>query len=158
MKILLESDFLDYYDHHFATRTDFENVYYRHTKSGVSRVKMFHEFEVCKFKTPVYGTPQYILNTLECNHNIGYISDFTDVVVYHDIHTHRGEGKEKMPIKQAIQKHPESFCSEFIPTTTGSGSVSLRHLRVGKRQFWIKYISYNDWRSNYGDGECSFTL
>lgn len=41
---------------------------------------------------------------------------------------------------------------EFLPTVAGPGSVSLRYLRVGWRQFWLRYVSEDDWRSNCGEG------
>lgn len=52
----------------------------------------------------------------------------------------------------AQAQHPESFAVEFLPTGPGPGSVSLRHLRVGRRQFWLRYISDDSWRSNCGEG------
>lgn len=125
-------------------------VYVRHSEGGLSRPDMFGELRATKFVVPCFGTVYDVASVLtqQCG---SLASAVCDVVVYHDLRAHCGEGKELLPLRQALLRYPDAFCSHFIPSMPGSGSVSLRHLRIGLRQFWLRYSSANDWRSNAGD-------
>lgn len=138
IKIKLESDFLDYYDHWF----DFEGqAFKRHSSSGMSRSEMFDFLEQIGVKTPPHGSPQQVFNQ---------IGDSTSsVVVYINQYAHRGEGKILLPILEAIQKYPSHLCSLYYPTLP-TGSESFRYLQIGDKRYWLRYTS-SDWRSNYGD-------
>lgn len=61
LKLQLKTDFHDYYDHWF----DWEGqIFERMSHSGMSRREMFDFFEQIGLKTPPYGTPKGILESL----------------------------------------------------------------------------------------------
>lgn len=152
MKLQLKTDFHDYYDHWFDREGQ---VFERMSRSGMSRREMFNFLENIGVKTPPYGTPGQVFNSLsddekeleklaQENH-----INLIDVVVYLDENAHRGEGKILMPLIKAIKEYPDTFCSQYFPSLR-FGAISLRYLQIGDKIFWLRYAS-NDWRSNYGD-------
>jgi hypothetical protein len=68
---------------------------------------------------------------------------------------HRGQGKLVLPTRQAVEDFPNTFCSEFIPSTETpfEKAISHRHLFIGNRVFHLQYTATGDWRSNYGEVE-----
>ena len=152
LKLQLKTDFHDYYDHWFDREGQ---IFERMSHSGMSRREMFDFFEQIGLKTPPYGTPKGILESLsdfeKKMENLVQGDNFNliDVVVYLDETAHRGEGKVLMPLMKAIQDYPNTFCSRYYPTLQ-TGSSSLRYLQIGDKVFWLRYTS-DDWRSNYGN-------
>lgn len=147
MNLKLVSDFSELYDSFFDS-TGFEHR--RITTDGPNRVQMFRLFTSIGLDTPLYG----------------YLSQFKDfvdknsqVVIYDDVKSHFGEDKRISTLNNLlevakIRKNWNVFCSLFIDTETDIyKSKSTRVLVIGKRAFSYEYISYNDWRSNCGDGD-----
>ena len=159
MGVKLKSDFNEVYDHWFDNDGDI--IFERNSRSGMSRPEMLKQLEEWDFRVPFYGNPKDV--ALKYQKNLGYIvsgfnsssklADFL-VVLHHDIDSHRGENKEIMFVSEAIAKYPNTFCTVFIPFPQNKipqKSESYRFLKIGKRNFWLKYHSSNDWRSNCGD-------
>jgi hypothetical protein len=147
MNLKLVSDFSELYDSFFDS-TGFEHR--RVTTDGPNRIQMFRMFTSIGMDTPLYG----------------YLSQFKDypdkeheVVIYDDLKSHFGQDKRISTINNVltvanIRKSWTVFCSLFINTETDTyKSKSTRVLVIGKRAFSYEYISYNDWRSNCGEGD-----
>lgn len=155
MKIRLKTDFHDYYDHWFdAEGVEFE----RFSRQGRGRREALEYLSDIGLKTPPYGTPREVMvktnnrlleRELELQKDSKYL---LSVVVYLDENAHRGEGKVLMPLQEALNKYPNHLCTLFIPPIPGK-SVSMRHLQIGKKAFWLRYTSSDDWRSNCGNVE-----
>ncbi len=155
MKVQLKSDFNDYYDHCF----DLEGILFeRYSRQGRGRRAALEFLSAIGVKTPPYGTPQEVRNQtdprlLERELLLQQDSKYLlSVVVYLDENAHRGEGKVLMPLYQALVKYPHYLCSLFIPPLPGK-SISRRYLQVGRKAFWLRYTSRDDWRSNCGNVE-----
>lgn len=142
-KVKLLSDFVDYYDHWF----DLEGEVFRRVSSdGMGRREMLEYLASLGLKTPPSGTVQELWDGYD-----DFDRQFLSVVIYLDERAHRGEGKVRLPMTEAVQKYPEHFATLYIPSTP-LGAVSWRYLQVGDKVFWLEYASA-DWRSNYGEVE-----
>ncbi|NLV22953.1 MAG: hypothetical protein GXY49_13400 [Syntrophomonadaceae bacterium] len=155
MQVKLKSDFHDYYDHWF----DFDGIpFERYLRQGRGRRAALEFLSAIGVKTPPYGTPREVMNQtyprlLEREQELQKDSKYLlSVVIYLDENAHRGEGKVLMPLYQASDKYPNYLCSLFIPPLPGK-SVSMRYLQIGKKGFWLRYTSRDDWRSNCGNVE-----
>jgi len=129
----------------------------------MDRIEIFKFLELHGYELPRHGTVKEI-SELYPNRWIGfaegmscdepsYIPEFdtwkyVEVVVYTDINSHRGEGKIKMRLDEAMEKYPNNFASFYI----FNWSTSYRHLQIGEKSFWLMYHSNRrDWRSNCGN-------
>ena len=86
------------------------------------------------------------------------LNPLDQIVLYHDTHAHRGEGKTLSTIQDALIKHPNLLASRYIsfkvPNTKSEiKGLSWRYLQIGTEVFWVEYTSTTDWRSNCGDGD-----
>lgn len=83
----------------------------------------------------------------------GYVDEhlpYERVVVYTDELGHVGQEKELVSRNEAIRNHSGLLYSKYIECQP---PTSLRLLRIGYRNFFIKMVSDNDpWRSNCGTG------
>lgn len=165
MRIHLKSDFRDYYDHTFCgSWVDApageapDAVFERLSTGGLVRPAMLAALAEAGLRVPRHGRVRDLVAELmgdwagESPEVQSQVAQLFDIVVHVDEYAHAGEGKLKLTWADALAQHPESFAVEFLPTVPGPGSVSLRHLRVGRRQFWLRYTSDDDWRSNCGEG------
>lgn len=146
MKLKLISNFVDYYDHWFDSDG---NIFKRVTTDGMIRGRMFSFLRQRGLSTPIYGVVSHLKNAF-------YLEDDDKIVVYIDEKLHCGEGKQLMTLKEAFddKKLQSCLCTQYINTDNPFNyAVSYRHLQIGDRAFWIRYVSYNDWRSNCGDGD-----
>jgi hypothetical protein len=146
MKLKLMSNFYDYYDHWFDLDG---STFERSTKGGMVRGRMFGFLRNKGFDTPIYGIVSHLKNAF-------YLEDDDKIVVYTNENLHCGEGKKLMTLKDAYtdKKLQKCLCTQYINSDNPFNyAVSYRHLQIGNRAFWLRYISYNDWRSNYGDGD-----
>lgn len=152
MKIILKSDFKDYYDIYFDILIDSHKeiykTYYRISNGGMHRIEML----------------QY-LKTIGKVVEFGVVEDFdyeNRVVVYTDEKvingcirysgrpSHCGENKELLTVKEAIERgYSNNICSLYSSDAEGE---SIRKLIIGNREFYIRYKS-NDWRSNINTKE-----
>jgi len=143
MKLQLKTNFIDYYDHHF----DLDGaVFSRMNNEGMNRGQMFGFMRNHGLNTPLYGIVMHLKHAL-------YLEDKDRIVVYTNENIHCGEGKLLMTFKEAMEKYPLCLCTEYLNDNPFEYGVSYRHLQIGNKAFWIRYISYNDWRSNCGEGD-----
>lgn len=139
MKIGLDSDFYDYYDHWFD-RGEVDFSLNRQSRNDMGKQR---QFELCKeigFQVPRHGLAQTL-----------YMRNSSDwLVVYEDPFAHCGEGKFLIQSSKAFVSYPDHYASEFIPTTANplTHAVSYRLLLIGYTAFQLKYES-DAWMSNH---------
>jgi len=165
MRIALRSDFLDYYDHWFDRLEVAQMIFYRLSRTEESRREIFHRLEMLGLRTPPHGTVTQLVTWRE---EYMYqlfsetviarqaLENLEDLVVYTDEYAHAGEGKIRLSIPEALENYPNAYASLYIPQNPTGTGISFRYLQVGKRRFWIRYTSSNDWRSNSGDVQIDF--
>ena len=159
MNIKLNSDFHDFYDHWFASpnqKTDF--VLDRNTTDGLTRPNMFKTMRSMGLTTPMHGKVRDLYAELiertpfqNLSEKKRFAEELFQVVVYTDISAHCGDGKLLLGLEEAKNHYPEHFASEYIPALPNGFGQTLRYMRIGKRQFWLRYTSTDDWRSNCGN-------
>lgn len=156
MRVRLKTNFIDYYDHFFEV-TNTEATLSRCTTDGPNRMDMFVLLDAMGFQTPQRGFVRDIYNGMVggATPEEQTLLDEFQVVVYTDLQAHCGEGKEKMSIRQAFEKHPDAFASVWLRTSSQKQTMaqSLRMLMVGRKAYWLLYRSSDDWRSNAGTVE-----
>jgi len=157
MNIFLDTDFRDYYDHRFCGSWQKPDIVFsRKTTDGPDRVGIFNELKKAGLQVPEHGMASDLISRWKSKWKKAgidnYMGEVQALVVYDDLHAHQGKGKRRLTVDE-VEKFGlgNLFAAEFIPTTPGSGSWSLRWLRAGLRRFWLRYTSFDDWRSNYGD-------
>ena len=145
MKIQIESDFHDYYDHAFASKYDTPDYVLKRPSvyPQLPREKMFQLFTEYGMSTPQYGRDKSLFT---CEY----------VVEHLDETAHRGDGKHLVDVDDAKD---ETFKVAHV-VTTGSNlivpSMSRRVLFIGNHQFDLQYIGLHDWRSNGPDCNIHF--
>ena len=150
-EVAIRSDFLDYYDHAFAYRYGKDNPFlwdrFADGDFGLCRSLAFEHMEKLGFNVVKHG----LVKDLCAELLEGKITDnLIDLIVYIDSVAHRGEGKVKMPVHEALRKYPDRLASQHIPSVPGPGSMSYRYLCIGRRGYLLRYSNPDDWRSNYG--------
>jgi hypothetical protein len=147
----LETDFRDFYDHWFAGSWQVPDVVFeRRARGGMRRSAMLSWLEQLGLRVPAHGRVCELAPRLLDGYPAG-MADILDVVVYLDEAAHAGEGKVRLSVTEALAQHPHAYASEFIPANQRGLGESLRYLRIGRRQFWLRYTSADDWRSNSGE-------
>jgi hypothetical protein len=146
MKIKIESDFHDYYDHAFASKYDTPDYILKRPSvyPQLPREKMFQLFTEYGMSTPQYGRDKSLFT---CEY----------VVEHLDETAHRGEGKHHVKLEDAGE---DTFKVEALESIDPIGirhplAVSIRKLFIGKHRFELQYDTAHDWRSN-GNG-CTIT-
>ncbi len=145
MKLALDSDFRDYYDHwfdYFSVGGKPEQTLRRQSRQGLPKRDQFTLLEECGFTVPLHG------HVFEVAPNV----TTPWLVVYDDEMAHCGEGKALWHRTKASLEVPNQYCSVFIPSTEDPvvHAVSMRLLAIGDRLWWLKYES-NGWMSNHAD-------
>lgn len=150
MKLLLRSDFIDYYDHHFDTldRPRIHMNYQRMSRVNYTRHDNFlYMRETLNLLTPEFGIVE------DMHRRFRFSTRLPDVVVYIDDKAHQGDGKEKLGLEEAMRKYPQSLCSMYLKEEP---STSYRVVAIGEDgpRVWLKYQSLtHPWKSNVGDVE-----
>lgn len=148
MKLALKSDFWDYYDCWFDTNPCSFSLE-RNSKGGMGRLAQLDYMKSLGYVTPPYGKVEDIYKRVS-SFDEHYASQM-EVVVYLCPSLHRGDGKVKMSLKDALVKCPLDLASVFIRSESKNNrSCSWRMLQVGDIQIGLEYTS-SDWRSNCGD-------
>jgi hypothetical protein len=153
VRLRLVSDFHDYYDQWFDRGGP---EFRRMTTEGPSRPEMLYdEMDARGVKCLGYGLVKNVARfltfypaILEENLTNEFLSSLR-LVVYLDEMAHRGEGKMIMNALDAVEKYPDHFCTEY--RADSALATSFRYLQIGKRAWWLRYWSTDDWRSNCGD-------
>ena len=149
INIKLKTDFYDYYDHWFIQ--SHQPAHYtleRMTQASTTRLEDFELMRTAGLNVIPHDT----VEKLAKNFTPEQITA-TQLVVYVDDRSHAGEGKALLTIDKALKHYPERLASLYVPTNLAE---TYRHLRIGTRQFWLRYTSDNDWRSNCGDVNFEF--
>lgn len=149
--VRLVSDFWDYYDHWFDG-PNAEMVFYRRSSGGMSRHEILKYLQSLGLRVPIFGRVCDVYERLQekYDHSSNFLL-FVDVVIYLDETAHRGEGKIKIPLRDAVVQYPDHLAAEYIPALPSGLGLSWRYLQLGDKVFWLEYASWNDWRSNCGD-------
>lgn len=143
MKIGLDSDFRDFYDHWFDLPPhNYVLKRIARPKKGISKRNQFELLEQAGFTTPLHGLVRDVWAKTR--------NDY--LVVYDDEFAHCGKGKILAHRTKAAMQASDKYCSVFIPTTPEPTleAESSRLLAIGNRLFWLKYRS-NDWMSNHAE-------
>jgi hypothetical protein len=157
MKVKLNSEFHDCYDHFFDL--DGDVIFTRRMDSGPNRIEMMKILNAAGIKTPKFGMVAELYKDLASHFDEGKdgmratkYDQLVEMVVYTDIVTHAGEGKVKLTLEEAKAQYPGHFATQYIPPSTDiyKGRTE-RLLSIGDRQFWFEFLSKDDWRSNCGD-------
>lgn len=158
--IRINSDFIDYYDHWAAgSWQSCDCVLDRRMDSGPARKEALEILSASGFNVPRNGIVEALVSEI-----IGdavdpvrrWMMESINLVVYTDEKAHAGEGKVLLSMESALCDFPKLFACEYLPTDVLGVAESYRYLRVGSRQFWLKYTSSDDWRSNCGDVDVEF--
>ncbi len=144
MNVKLISDFIDYYDHWF------DLTGYRYERLSITTFSRKQILNYLKhdlnLNVPIFGNTKKVYKYFKNKNNINI--DNIRVVVYLDYYSHRGIGKLRTYLKDAINKYPNRLCCEYIENTN---STSYRYLQIGNYCFWLKYKSDDSWKSNCGE-------
>jgi hypothetical protein len=155
MRIALDTDYWDYYDHWFeAPHRPHDIVWARHATGGLSRRDMFAYLASLGLRTPAHGSVRDLANKMLAGYapdTARNLAETLELVVYTDEMAHAGEGKLKLTLTAALHEYADHLAAIYLPGNFACLGVSLRYLRVGRRQFWLRYASANDWRSNCGE-------
>lgn len=147
----LKSNFHDYYDHAFPLDGE---VFSRRSDGGPDRSEMLFMLHHLGFQVPTHGTVsdlyQNLIGSFESEEAFNKAKEYKyyQVVVYHDMKAHNGDGKELMHVTEAKEKFPDAYASQYIPCPKPR---SWRYLSIGRRHFWMEFTSDDTWRSNAGD-------
>lgn len=140
MKLILKTDFVDYYDNHFdhLSQPEPHLVFNRLTRNNFSRKDLFNLLEEMNEPVIPHG------NAKKLSEKFWSANKF---VVYTDEYAHSGQGKLLIDRSQ-IPQYSDTFASLYMPEKP---SLSLKKIVIGDRIFWAKYQSSHDWKSNVGD-------
>lgn len=142
IKIKLNSDYIESYDHMFDVGgTDYT---WNRWSTGMARREALLKLQNMGLRVPYYDT------VMNMDDLIGYNPR---IVVYTDPVAHRGEGKEFPRLSTAtLYNYHANLAMLFVPQE-GRLKISYRYLRVGTTKMWLKYSSDDAWRSNCGNVE-----
>jgi hypothetical protein len=150
-RIILKSDFRDFYDYWFDNHYGVGNelTFYRISKGGMNRIEIMEHFKSFGYSVPEFGFVKNMIITPEHKKQMW--------VVHTNIDVHRGEGKDLVSGEKALSYYPNEFCVSYKGNPESVGK-SFRKLVIGNRNFTIFYKSEDDWRSNCGNVECKIDL
>jgi len=146
MKIQIESDFHDYYDHAFASKYDTPDYVLKRPSvyPQLPREKMFQLFTEYGVSTPQYGRDKSLFT---CEYVVEHLDEIA----------HRGEGKRLVRLKDAGE---DTFKVEYVEPQEiipSEEAASYRTLYIGKHKFVLHYACRGDWRSNGPGCETHFS-
>lgn len=163
----LLSDFSDYYDHNFChgpVKVG-EELFVRLSTCGLNRRDQFTLMNKASFDVVKHGMFNDVINSYWDEEG----QPVNHVVVYDDEMAHCGNGKRVVGKNQirwdgclsrleALDKLRDElstkYCSAFVGVPWATPSCSFRLLQIGPHRFWLEYRGFEDWRSNYGEGDC----
>lgn len=147
MRLVLETDFSDYYDDYFDKRKNpsVHHTLWRFSKDKTPRLELLSYMKnQLSLIVPEFGTVREVANRIRLD------TTNKHVVVYHDEFSHYGDGKEKVGINSAFKRFPLKPCSLYM--SPDEKSESLKYVSIGLgTHFLLKYTSNHGWKSNVGD-------
>jgi hypothetical protein len=141
--IRLRSDFVDFYDHHFAGNLDGDRPKYERYASQRDRTR---EIDHLLLRCAGLETPP--------GQALGNWPGETLVVAYTDPRAHRGDGKRLGTVDELLADGVLSVTySLMVVGWPYSRGRSLRLLSCGRSHYWLDYRQRDpaEWRSNVGD-------
>jgi hypothetical protein len=126
------------------------------TRGGLAKRQQFQLFDTLGLPTPMHGTVTELAARLQTP-RAGClppqaVRDSFRLVVYVDEYSHRGQGKVRLPLAQALREFPGCFASVFH--SQPAAATAIRLVRLGRLAFWLEQTAGGpDWRSNQNDRE-----
>lgn len=152
MKLL--TDFAQWYDSLFnGEGPEFQRMAF--TRGGLAKREQFALFERLGLRSPPHGLVRELASRPHLPDawqlpGAAWTAE-VEVVVYLDELQHAGNGKVKLPLAEALARHPGHYATLFVPLA--NPAVILRHVRFGRLGFWLRQQGGEDWRSNRADHE-----
>ena len=152
MKLL--SDYAQWYDQAFdGEGLEFQRMAF--TRGGLSKRDQFALFDRLGLHSPPHGLVRELASRtgLPSEWQLPAVAWPAEIeaVVYLDELQHGGNGKVKLPLVDALARHPDHYASLFV--SLANSAVTLRHVRFGRLGFWLRQKGGEDWRSNRADNE-----
>mgnify|MGYP006167164895 FL=1 len=152
--ITIDSDYKDYYDNALREKDegDIRFTLTRRKDERAERPRRFDFMSKLGLKTPLYGKIKELIPSLLERDKIltdcPGIEDVFEVVVYLP-----GEKNNKIRLtyRQAINRFPDNFGCEYIPSSPSGIGVSWEYICIGTSAFWLQRSSSNNWQANKGD-------
>lgn len=163
--IQLVTDYLDTYDHWFASllwNAPADYTFVRLAQGTLSKREQFQILEQLGWMVPAYGTCSELGEELSFLGRAIWKERDDYIVVYFDELAHRGEGKELHLLSLAKEWTPDLLCSLYRPAYNvpsfsdeeqrKHGVWTLRFLYIGNRCFCLRYANHDfwSWQSNKG--------
>jgi hypothetical protein len=157
MLISLKTNFKDFYDHQFAGSWQKADIIFsRYTTDGMDRRSMFMYMKEKGLNVPSFGTVKEVYDLLAKDiipeYRERWLREVFKIVVHLNVFDHCGDGKILLPATEAMEKYPNHLGALHVVSVL-DGTYSYRLLKIGKRQFTLKYTSNDEWRSNCGNVE-----
>lgn len=153
-RIIIDSDYKDYYDNALRER-DERNISFtlkRRKDERVDRPSRFNFMSKLGLKTPLYGKIKELIPSLLERDQIltdcPGIEDVFEVIVYLP---EKKNNKIRLTYRQAINRYPDHFGCEYIPSAPSGVGVSWEYICIGTSAFWLQRASSNNWQANKGD-------
>jgi hypothetical protein len=138
----LDSDFTDWYDHAFDSRHATTPILSRRADTGRHRRLDHDELLSAGFRVPLRGAARE-LSALPPKLRPRL------VVWYQQPSEHCGDGKRVAPLDMVLAEDPDAYVVDYLPSE-GLLPTSWRMIGIGELTFWMRYRSYDTWRSNVG--------
>jgi hypothetical protein len=126
------------------------------TRGGRTKPEQFALFEKLGLLTPEHGTVRELAERLGARvpflgPSSALLSEL-ECVVYDDELEHRGRGKRRLPLLEALEECPDRYASVYMAGR--QPGVGIRQVRFGRTAVWLRQASkVGDWRSNIEDEE-----
>ncbi len=137
MQFHIISDFVDFYDHLFASQNEAKTPFYRMTSSDWDQRTQFEFLIRLGENVPHYGKLGCVLDVLD---------RADDLIV---VHCEENDQKRLMTRSEALLEPGHLFSSAFILHDTGR-AITWRWLQVGDHPFLLEYASDHAWSSRSG--------
>ncbi len=126
------------------------------TRGGLGKAAQFDLMKSIGLRTPPHGRVEDLASGVLEMPGVGsgprQILDDIQCIVYLDELAHRGQGKERLTLREAWERYPRHFASMYVAPP--GGPVAYRWVRFGRCEYWLRQTGGSgDWRSNRNDEE-----
>lgn len=147
MKLILESDFSDYYDYQFDVikTPSVHHIYRRSSRDRTPRLELLsYVRDQMGLLVPEFGTVR------EVSERVRFDKSGKHLVVYTNEFSHFGDGKERLGLKSALSRFPLKPCTLYMQPD--EKAQSFKYVAVGHdMRVLLRYTSNHEWKSNVGD-------
>jgi hypothetical protein len=148
----LSTDHAQWYDAIFDGRgPTFHRMAF--TRGGLKKREQLALFDELGLATPPHGLVREL-----AGRSVPFGADPSihrpelEVVVYEDELAHRGEGKRRIRLDEALAEQPDLYATMYVPPI--DRAIVIRHVRIGRIGVWLRQVSARaEWRSNVSDDE-----